>query len=467
MRISYRERSQKSTASTYLSFVKDSYKKGYVIESLPWQERGILSRPLWNSREHIIRIIPGYDPATGEIFRQNINCDEYSPDESDPMMHLSDTFMLASTVQYFGHSKSTFITDYAPGSDDDIEFGANTVINSFARNVVFSVRDEASGKKTKFGISPDARKWAAKDGVLRFPKRSILMQALTFKVNGEVSSNIDREPLLDEDGEPLPLLAVVSVDGRSTISALLNALVDPIDPSKPLDAITNNKFGDNETGVAELDGIKLFLNNTYDKQAQCNMLKPSVQEAGAKGWIPTPYFLTEDLVKEFWVPWENLLHYMTAEEQCTYLATEFGADAVNYYIGTDPMLRNVRIPDAVARAGYGQYAQFTDGVRTVKQTVTVSESRATTPKLGLARPRVTPQQTMDNATVSYKPAAAKPAPSNNLGIPKGSGVNISAVQDTLAKIHTATGQNKAMQDMLDDDDLDAYMDDIDIYSEEE
>lgn len=476
MRVSYRERSQKSSSSaTYMSFVRDEYKKGYEIQSLPWQERGILSRPLWNTREHIIRIIPGYDPVTGEVFRQNIDCDNYSPDESDPMLHLSDTFMLASTVQYFGHSKSSFITDYAPGSEDDIEYGANTVINSFVRNVIFSCRDDAAGKKAKFGISNDARKWASKDGVLRFPRRSVLMQALTFKVNGEYSSNYgqDSAPLVDEDGFPLPLLAVVSVDGRSTISALMNALVDPLDPSKPLDALNNNKYG----GLAEQEGVLLYLNNVYDNQNKCNMLKPSIQEPGSKGWTPTPYFLEDYQVKEFWVPWENLLHYMTAEEQCTYLASEFGADAVNYYIGTDPALRNVRIPDVVARAGYGQYAQFTDGVRSVRQTATVSESRAATPKLGLARPKVAlspSTQAMVKAEVNYTPKAAPSVPKpamapkpNNLGIPKGAGVDEEAVRATLSKIHSATGQNQAMQAMLDDDDLDAYMDDVDIYSEEE
>ena len=71
--------------SKRLSYVKPEYLKGHMFPGLDWQTSGYLSGVLWNTKNHIIRIIPGYDPETREVFRQNINVTDYSQEEDQRM----------------------------------------------------------------------------------------------------------------------------------------------------------------------------------------------------------------------------------------------------------------------------------------------------------------------------------------------------------------------------------------------
>jgi hypothetical protein len=66
------------------------------------------------------------------------------------------------------------------------------------------------------------------------------------------------------------------------MKALLQALVSPMDPRKPLDAAENNKFG----ALAELDGNMLYLHPV--QEGKYNVLHPSVQ-AATQGWEPEPF----------------------------------------------------------------------------------------------------------------------------------------------------------------------------------
>lgn len=348
--------SRKSAQGGYISFVKNQFKKDYQVPILSWQQNGILSRSLWNTEDHIIRIVPGYDKATGEVYRQNVNCNEYCPD-SPYGDYLSETFFMCNTVQYFGERKQSFIIDFAPGSKDEQKFGGDSVIRKFIYNVINSVT--AKPGKSKFGVSADMRRWAGQKGVLRYPKLTLMVQALMFMYNGKVNSYKDADgnyqELRDENGDVLPLFGVIGIEGKTTINNVLQSLVEPSDPGRPLDGLTNNKYG----GMAELDGNKMFLNHYLDPESKHNSLRVSVQAAG-KGWTPSPYPLDEEIVRALWVPWDDLLYFMTAEEQCQLLATEFGADAVNYLIGTDPMFRTLEIPHEIAAQGLGQYQQFVD-----------------------------------------------------------------------------------------------------------
>ena len=342
--------------TTYLSFVRPQYRRDYKIPGLEYQTNGIRSFTLWNAYPSVIRIIPGYDKATGEIFRQNVNCNEFA-DDAQYDEYLSDTFIDASIVSNFGPRKMTFITSYAPGSPESQMFAGNTVIDAFARSIHYSVKDSNEGKRSRFQVTDQMRNWCSREGMLRRPHKAFLMQALVFTRNGVDSKDEQGNPLLSENGDILPTLAVVSVEGRETIRNLMAALVQPENANLPLDANTNNKYG----GLAELDGNILFLNNFHDANNNTNSLRPSVQPAGQRGWTPTPWPFDKQDVYNMWVPWQDLLHYMTPEEQCKLLAQDFGPDTVNYIIGTDPNLNQVRIPDEVASAGLGRYAQFVKG----------------------------------------------------------------------------------------------------------
>ena len=114
----------RNRGGSYLSFVKQAYRRDYAIPVLEYQTAGIISRSLWTSKDHIIRIIPGLD-ASGKVLRQNTNINDYSTDApySD---YLSGTFMMATTVNNFGETGQTFITDYAPGSEDESKFAGDT-----------------------------------------------------------------------------------------------------------------------------------------------------------------------------------------------------------------------------------------------------------------------------------------------------------------------------------------------------
>jgi hypothetical protein len=356
-------RRRMSTQGTYMTFVKPQFRKGFEIPILPWQKGGIKSKSLWNSRDHIIRIIPGFDRQTGEVFRQNVNCNEYSEQE-EYKKYLSDTFLTCRTVQNFGERKQSFIIDYAPGSPDDMKYGGDTVIDCFIKNVTWSVNAVAKGRKPKFGVSREMSDWMGRKlGWIRYAKPTLLVQALIFVTNGEPNKedagNGNYQPMIDENGEIRPLLAVVAMDGQKTLSHVLRSLVEPSDPGQPLDAITNNKYG----GMAEMDGNKLFLNHVVEIEGQDKKtyhLRPSVQAPG-KGWTPTPFYLSAEDVYSLWTPWNELIHYMTAEEQLKFLAAEFGAEAVNYLIGTDPIFNDLHIPDEIAAQGYGQYQKFVSG----------------------------------------------------------------------------------------------------------
>lgn len=346
----------KSQSAAQAGFVKQEFRKGYQVPLLTWQKYGVLSKMLWPSKNQIIRIIPGYDPATGEIFRQNINCGDYSQEE-DPANYLSDTFITATTVSRFGSLTAPLIADYEPGSEDEQKYGGDTVLHNFIRGIMYACSNQTKRKRLKpinewltwTGLGPQ--------GTLSYDKPSLLMQALVFHVNGKNNQDYDSDDerdLVDDDGEILPLLSVVAIDNKTSIANLMHALTEPKENDKPLDSVTNSKLGP----MAEPEGYKLFL-NTYQDQGHA-ALRPSVQASG-KGWTPTQYDIDPENVKMLWRPWEELLYYMTAQEQLELCAREYGADTVNYVIGTDPKFTSLTMPEHIKNAGFGRYASLVGG----------------------------------------------------------------------------------------------------------
>ena len=431
-----------------ISFVKPEFrKKGVVFPGIDWQTNGYVTGNLWNAYDHVLRIIPGYDPETREIFHQNIKCNEYSQ-EAPYKDYLSDTFMEASTVQGFGETKSTFITSYQPGSKDEKTYGGDTAINVFIRNVYRSVNSKKG--KPRFGVTPDMQRWAAKDGIMTLNKQSFIMQALLYVFRGNPMTDVDGNPLVTEDGENVPKLGVVSIDGKATLVAFLKALVEPADFGQPLDAIKNNKYG----GFAELAGNKLFLNHWRNPETGYNELRPSIVPPGTKGvQRPTPLPLDAEDVYNWWKPWDDLIYYMSAEEQCLYLASEFGADSVNYLVGTDPIYRGFKMPDEIARAGYGRYTQFTDGVKEVTTRGSVS-----VPASGERKSAAVPG--LAGVFSSNKKGSLLGKPKANV-IPPGSGVDKNAFSNVLGQIKRATQQqpeenNTDLASGLQDDDIVDY-----------
>lgn len=393
----------RSNRSEYVSIVKKEFRKGYSIPMIPYQTNGIISKSLWPSRDQMVRIVPGYDPVTGQVFSQNINANEYCTD-ANLQDYLSDTFILSTIVNGFGASRQTFITDFAPGSPDEEKWGGDTPIHWFIRNMFYSVNSK-SKRKPKYQPINEWNIWCGKNGTISFDKAALMFQALMYKINGKEMQDENEQPLVDEQGNALPLFGIVAIDNVASINLLMQALVEPTNPALPLDAINNNKYG----GLAEMNGNMLFLNSVKDPESGKSMMRPSVQLPG-KGWTATPLPLSEDNVKALWRPWEQILHYMTAEEQLKLLAAEFGADTVNYLIGTDPKFADLQMPDEIAKAGFGRYAQFCGGV-SVPQKITLQQNTAPAANGGLAVPGIAmPGASAAIPAVPAAPAAAPAVP---------------------------------------------------------
>ena len=472
-----RDRTQHGS-SKKITFVKPEFQeKGYTFPGFEaWQQYGYLTSVLWPSRDHIIRIIPGYDPETREIFRQNINVDAFSED-AEYTEYLSDTFMMADTVQRFGEARSAFITSYAPGSADDQKYSGDTMISIFSRNVFWTVKPTKS-RRPRFGCIPIMHRWTAlKEGTLPLPKRAILVQALVYKLQGDYLKDKDDNYLIAEDGDYLPKIGVIAMDGPTTVHAVLKALVEPANPANNLDALKNNKYG----GFAELEGNKMYLNAAVSPEPKpTKYLQPSVHASGTKGWELDMLPFTPDQVYAWWKPWNEIINYLTPAQQAEILAAEFGADAVNYFVGTDPAYRDFEMPESVAAAGYGRFVQFTDGVREVRTsgTVTVPANgtvaptapKSSTPLASAFKlPKSPAAPTAPTApTAPAAPSAPRQAPARGPLIPKGSGVDQSptgAFANTLGQLRKAAAkpapQEEESEDYaegLENDNFDDYED---------
>lgn len=339
--------------SNKLSMVKAEFRKGFKVPYLDHQKYGILSRVLWPSKDQMIRIIPGHNPETGEIYPQLINTNKYSVDgDVNPCEYLSNTFTQATIVSRFGNITSPFVSDYAPGSADRDEFVGDTVIHRIIRTIMNATRNK-NGKYGNIKAIPQWSQWCGigPQATLSFDKVSLLMQVLAFRINGRANTDLDTDTeMIDEDGNPVPMLAVIAIDNQVSMQNMYKALIEPMNPMLPLDPATNSKYG----SLAELNSNILYLNSYNDPTSHHMALRPSLQPAG-KGWNPEPYPMTAEQAKALWHPWVDLLHFMTAREQVELCARELGADTVNYIIGQDPQFRKL-IPDNIAAAGFGRYA---------------------------------------------------------------------------------------------------------------
>ena len=374
-------RPTEKASSNNAAMVNAKFRRGYQIPLLPHQkDRGILTRVLWANRNHIIRIIPGYDKNTGEIYRQNIRCNEFSNDV-ERSQYVSDTFIKAPIIQRFGNLAYPIISAYPQGSPDDATYAGNTVLRAFCRNIIYACANK--GGRQRLNPIPAWRMWTAPgaNSMLSKDSEALIMQALIFETNGKQNTDPEtKQPLVDADGDTLPLLAVVAIANTTSINNMYEALVVPTDRNKPLDGVTNNQYG----GIAEAEGNKLFLNTYTDPVTHYAALRPSVQ-AGGEGWRPTPFPLGDDAIRALWHPWDEILVCMTAEEQLDLCAQQFGADTVNYVIGTDPAFSSLRIPEHIAKHGLGRYADVSGGSVTLNTAQPAQPAVSAAKGLGFSR----------------------------------------------------------------------------------
>lgn len=348
MQVSVQSSTRQQSAGASPAMLADAYRKGYEIPGIPYQKFGIVAKELWVKYHSKLRIVPGHD-ASGNLFPQNVNCNSYDED-TEPETYLSDTFYMCRTMSNFGERHANIIIDLPPGSTDRDKFDTSP-LNYFQYIVSNAVKTPT---KSKFKPLAAWSNWVdARQGTLPYPKISLLFQALAFEVNDRGFTDADGNPLVDEDGNQLPLMALISISHKVSWAALVKALVEPANMTKPLDAATNNKYG----AFAEANGNIIHFNSAVQAADKSRRyLRPSVQEASVSGFNPEPFDIPEDVCRSLWIPWENILKFYTAEEQLELIANEFGADTVNYIFTNNPRFQSLVIPEHIAAAGLGRYA---------------------------------------------------------------------------------------------------------------
>lgn len=434
------------------SMLADAYRKGYTIPCLPYQEFGIIAKELWVRYHSKVRIVPGHDERTGELFKQNINCTTY--DEDAPQeTYLSDTFYMCRTMSNFGARHANIIIDLPPNSSDRDKYDSSP-LDYFQYTVSQAVKNPG---KSKFKAIPAWSQWVdGREGTLPYPKVSLLFQALAFEINDRGFLDGNGAPLTDEDGNPLPLYCLISISHKVSWAALVNMLVEPANMGKPLDAATNNKYG----AMAEAEGNILHFNSAVQATDKSKRyLRPSVQAASTPGFNPEPMDLDEQICRDLWVPWNKLLRFYTAEEQIAMIANEFGADTVNYIFGNNPRFSSLVIPEDIAAAGLGRYANVPLSARTSVAAQRPVGGMPTRPQVFAKAPvavrAAEPEEAyqvedVDDADIPpFTPDPPKRAPKANTKSPMfTAALNNAGAQAELAKIRAAM-QQKAKQDDVD------------------
>ena len=152
------ERTRASSGGSFVTFVSNAFRGDYKIPMIDYQTFGIRSSTLWPTESQCMRIIPGYDKVTGEIFRQNPPGLPYVKDCS-PEEYTTDTICLARTMAKLGRRRHAVITSYRPGSDEAMRWAGNTVLSEFASMVIHAVNAVKDGKTPKVQPGPDWSSW--------------------------------------------------------------------------------------------------------------------------------------------------------------------------------------------------------------------------------------------------------------------------------------------------------------------
>lgn len=355
MRIA-QQTTQSGSFPTTVNLVKNNFKRGLELEEIAYQ-KGIRSTIAWPSRKQVLRIIPGYD-ANG-VYPQ-VNAGRPFVSDYDPADYLTDTFIMVNTIAGFGASKYNVISDYKPGSPEAVQFGGNTVLSCFAEDVCRAVYAVVKGKRPFMQPGPQWASWALYDPatkvrpILSRPRSTLLFQALVWILNGDGLKNGDGTYVKGANGEPLPMIYVFGLDNTKSISELFDALITPRDRTKPIDPINNSNY----YGIGEQNGSILYMlpkPYTLPTGKSASYLMPHIAEDETK-WEPARFPLSDQQIHSWWHPWNDLLNYMTPEEQCRLVANEFGADTLNYVIANDRRLQGVSVPQDIASKGLGRYS---------------------------------------------------------------------------------------------------------------
>lgn len=399
-------------------------------------QKGIFGRMLWTSKNQILRIVPGNDGT--DLYKQVVNVDKWSRD-ADQTEFLSDTFYMTQTLSNFGESRLDICSNLKPGSEDASRY-PESPLNYFCNTIHRTMRAVQQGKRVRVNYNDKWRAWTSLQGSLPFPRPTLLFQAVCIHVNGK-----DCTRDLDSD-ESAPLFGLVGINHKNSINDLVNAIVTPSDRRKALGS-DNNQFG----SLAEAEGNLLFLNSSFDRDSKRYLMADIQASDNNGGFEPTPYNLSEDVCKQLWVPWENMLRYLTVKEQLELLAAEFGADTVNYVFSLDPAWDSLPMPERIAAAGMGNYEKRTTATAQTPSIPSMPSKPAA--PAGLSMPSFKSPGAQYSAEEDYEAPPKPAAPKRNTAI------DMEGLKKQMEQIKASTGISKGdmastLLGELGDDDLD-------------
>lgn len=339
-----------------LTLVNREVVDGKKIPGFDHQTAPFIERSLMANRNSIIRIIPGVGDD-GRIL--GTLKEGYDPKQAtkDFASCLSDTFCCAATIQPFGSQwRDAVLTAYPPNSPEElerVESGKASVLEKFARVVSFCTDSQKKGRRP-MQAHPDWFKWTAlKGGTLGKVKYRFMMQAIMFQISDRFFEFEDQNT---GEKSVKQMVGLVGVDQSASIQEFMEALVMPRDISKAPDPFTNSNLGP----VAEVDGIWCYIhteNTPNDATGAKYKLFPRYYPVGQDPtYKSTPCPLTEDWIRQVWVPWDKLLRWYSREEQFYLIADTFGPDTVNYFFeALNEDEYTSFIPVDIRKKGYGRY----------------------------------------------------------------------------------------------------------------
>jgi len=224
-------------------------------------------------------------------------------------------FVSERAVAYAGlGDKFTCLTQTVGHEDDDNSSGYSSPMELFFRSLRKAIKD--SPKQFYEAGVDEWLKWPDFKGPLPAIDQCGLLQGMLFESKGK--------PFIGPDGRtPRPVWPVILMIRGSAMRSLAGACGKEVDNFAGNPEDWNNRYtcGD-PCGCAS------------GKLIEFNLIEGQQQGGGFGKWydakLGMPIPLDPRLVVSAWKPWEELLHYLTEQEQINLLASRFPPEALDF-----------------------------------------------------------------------------------------------------------------------------------------
>jgi hypothetical protein len=298
-------------------------------------ENGVYKYAKWSVRSPNnagpveFRIFP--QVIDGEIIPQYVDTDVY---KDSPEEYISDAALVTEACVCWGDNYHTFLS---PEPSVLREKGLPSTPAYTLYWQLYNLKEDHPTKCPE-AIHALFKYERGKGSQLQRPREVLLLQGVLLEHAGKKTT--------DRDGNVKPWFPVLLQINQSTAQkTLLEGLSTAKDSSKPLSE-TNNQLGN----LMGLDGCSLRIEPKTVK-TQTGDQTHYFCSAGPQ------MVLEADQVKNQFVPWDDLLHFPTVEQNINYIADAIGAEATVLGLKNTPY--NNFIPDEVRGASRKTHAAYT------------------------------------------------------------------------------------------------------------